>query len=87
MAGLTHGVNSRWFSTALDLFLFSYFFIRRFSTELRLKITGDRFPRSKKAIVAGLTIAELGKNSLLPAQDLFLFNYSHPFLMSDNFVD
>ncbi|ROI01769.1 hypothetical protein ED562_14230 [Microcystis aeruginosa FACHB-524] len=81
---MTHGVNSRWFSTALDLFLFSYFFICRFSTELCLKITGDRFPRSKKAIVA---TSEMGKNSLLPAQDLFLFNYSHPFLMSNNFVD
>jgi len=86
VAGLTHGVNSRWFSTALDLFLFSYFFICRFSTELCLKIASDRFLSTKKAIVA-VTIAELGKNSLLPAQDLFLFNYSHPFLMSNNFVD
>jgi hypothetical protein len=36
---------------------FSYFFIRRFSTELRLKITGDRFLSTKKAIVA-VTIAQ-----------------------------
>jgi hypothetical protein len=68
VAGLTHGVNSRWFSTALDLFLFSYFFIRRFSTELRLKITGDRFPRSKKAIVA-TTIAQGQKKFDLPVRN------------------
>ena len=43
-------------------------FIRRFSTELCLKITGDRFPRSKKAIVA-VTIAQGQKKFDLPVRN------------------
>ncbi|GCA96100.1 hypothetical protein MAE30S32_47520 [Microcystis aeruginosa 11-30S32] len=44
-----------------SLFSFLIFCIRRLTTELRLKIAGDRFPRLKKAIVA-VTIAEWQKN-------------------------
>jgi hypothetical protein len=68
---LTHGVDSRWFSTAPDrfsFFSFPIFCIRCLPTELCLKITGDRFPQLKKAIVA-VTIAQEQKKFDLPIRN------------------